>query len=168
MSQHTELNSVGLCGWHHLFSQHYATINLNLLWKSLYQCLTVAFTFSVWIQYQKGFNLSTASQLQRQLRNQFSSVAQSCLTLCNFMDCSTPGFPVHHQLPGAYSKSCPSSWWCHPTITSSIVPLHLPPSIFPSIRVFSNESSYSHQVAKYWEFQLQHQSFQWIFRTDFL
>ena len=30
---------------------------------------------------------------------QFSSVAQSCLTLCNHMDCSTPGFPVHHQLP---------------------------------------------------------------------
>ena len=44
-------------------------------------------------------------------------------------------------------------------------PLLLPPSIFPSIRVFSNES---HQVAKVLEFQLQHQSFQWLFRTDFL
>ena len=44
--------------------------------------------------------------------------------------------------------------------------LLLPLSIFPSIRFFSNESS--HQVAKVLEFQLQHQSFQWIFRTDFL
>jgi len=45
-------------------------------------------------------------------------------------------------------------------------PLHLLPSIFPSIRVFSNESS--HQVAKVLELQLQHQFFQWIFRVDFL
>ena len=37
--------------------------------------------------------------------------------------CSTPGFPVRHQLtPGAYSNSCPSSWWCHPTISSSVIP----------------------------------------------
>ena len=38
------------------------------------------------------------------------------------MDCSTPGFPVHHQLPGACSNSCPLSWWCHPTISSSVIP----------------------------------------------
>ena len=43
--------------------------------------------------------------------------------------------------PGVYSNSHPLSWWCHPTIQSSVVhPLLLPPSIFPSIRVFSNES----------------------------
>ena len=53
---------------------------------------------------------------------QFSSVAQSCLTLCNPMDCSTPGFPVHHQLPEFNSNSCPSSRWCHPTISSSVIP----------------------------------------------
>ena len=47
-------------------------------------------------------------------------------------------------------------------------PLFLPPSIIPSIRVFSNESVLHIQVAKLLEFQLQHQSFQWIFRTDFL
>ena len=46
-------------------------------------------------------------------------------------------------------------------------PLLLLPSIFPSIRVFSNESTSSHQVAKVLEFQLQHRSFQWIFRIDF-
>ena len=46
-------------------------------------------------------------------------------------------------------------------------PLLLPPSIFPNIRIFPNVSSL-HQMAKVLEFQLQHQSFQWIFRTDFL
>ena len=49
---------------------------------------------------------------------------------------------------------------CHPLIH--------PPSIFPSIRVFSHESSSSHQVAKVLQFQLQHQSFQWTPRTDLL
>ena len=39
--------------------------------------------------------------------SQFSSVAQSCLTLCHPMDCSMPGFPVHHNIPGVYSNSCP-------------------------------------------------------------
>ena len=47
-------------------------------------------------------------------------------------------------------------------------PLLFPPSIFPSIRVFSNESVVHHQVAKVLEFQLQHQSFQWTPRTDLL
>ena len=69
-------------------------------------------------------------------RIQFSSVAQSCLTLCGPMDCSTPGFPVHHQLLELKLMSVesvmPSSHLilCHP---------FLPPSIFPSIRVFSKE-----------------------------
>ena len=49
---------------------------------------------------------------------QFSSVTQSCLTLCNPMDCSKPGLPVHRQS----QNSCPLSWWCHPTISSSVVP----------------------------------------------
>ena len=48
----------------------------------------------------------------------FISVAQLCTTLCSSMDCSTPGFPVHHQR----SELAPSSRWCHPTISSSVVP----------------------------------------------
>ena len=64
---------------------------------------------------------------------QLSSVAQLCLTLCDPMDCSTPGFPVHHQLPElTQSKSHPSSWWCHPTISSSIVPFSSCPQSFPA------------------------------------
>ena len=47
------------------------------------------------------------------------------------MDCSTPGIPVHHQLP-EYSNSCPSSWWCHPTISSSAVPFFSCPQSFPT------------------------------------
>ena len=44
------------------------------------------------------------------------------LTLCNPMDCRTPGFPVYHQLPEFAQTPCPLRQWCHPTISSSVVP----------------------------------------------
>ena len=54
---------------------------------------------------------------------QFSAVAQSCPTLCNPINRSTPGCPVHHQLPESTQTHVnQSSWWCHPTISSSVVP----------------------------------------------
>ena len=59
--------------------------------------------------------------------------------------------PCPSPTPGAYSNSCPLSRWCHPTI-SSCCPLLLPPSIFPSIRVFSNESALHIRWPKYWSF----------------
>ena len=52
---------------------------------------------------------------------QFSSVAQSCPTLCDPTDCSTPGLPLHHQLP-EFTHSCPLSLWCRSTISSSVIP----------------------------------------------
>ena len=68
--------------------------------------------------------------------------------------------------PGVYSNSCPLSSLCHPTISSSVVP-------FPAFNLSQHQSLFKwvsslHQVAKGLEFQLQHQSFQWTFRTDFL
>ena len=57
---------------------------------------------------------------------QFSSVSQSCPNLCDPMDSSTPGLPVH------YPNSCPSSWWCHPIISSSVVPFSSCLQSFPA------------------------------------
>ena len=99
-------------------------------------------------------------------RNQFSSVAQSCPTLCNPMTAA-------HQASLSITNS--QSLFTLMSIESVIpsnhlilcCPLLFPPSIFPSISLFQWVSS-SHQVIKVLEFQLQHQSFQWIFRTDFL
>ena len=66
------------------------------------------------------------------------------------MNCIMPGFPVHHHL-----HSCPLSWWCHPTILPSVVcPLLLLPWIFPSIRVFSNESVLCIRWPQYCNFSL--------------
>ena len=81
----------------------------------------------------------------------FTSVARSCLTLCDPMNHSTPGLPVHHQHPES----------TQPTSIESVMPynhlilccpLLLPPSIFPSIRVFSNESFLCIRWPKYWSF----------------
>ena len=98
---------------------------------------------------------------------QFSSVTQSCPTLCHPMDSSTPGLPVHHQLPEPTQIHV--RW-----VGDAIQPSHPLSSPFPSAfslsqnwALFQGVNS-SHQVAKVLEFQLQHQSFQWIFRTNFL
>ena len=56
-----------------------------------------------------------------------------------------------HLSPRVSSNSCPLNWWCS-LITTSCCPLLLPPSIFPSIRVFSNESSLCNRWPKYWSF----------------
>ena len=61
---------------------------------------------------------------------QFSSVSQSCPTLCDPMNCSTPGLPVYHKLPEVYSNSSPSSQWCHPAISSSVIPFSSCPQSF--------------------------------------
>ena len=96
---------------------------------------------------------------------QFSSVAQSCLTLCHPMDCSMPGFPVHHN-----SWSLPKLISIESMMPSNHLilgcPLLLLPSIFPSIKVFSNESPLCIRWPKYWSFSFSHQSFQWTPRTD--
>ena len=66
---------------------------------------------------------------------QFSSVTQSCLTLCDPMNRSTPGLPVHHQLLG-FTHSHPSSQWCHPAISSSVVPFSSCPQSLPASESF--------------------------------
>ena len=60
--------------------------------------------------------------------------------------------PCPSPTPGAYSNSCLSRRWCHPTIPSLVIPLFLMPSIFPSIRVFSNVSVLRIRWPKYWSF----------------
>ena len=83
--------------------------------------------------------------------HQFSSVAQLCPTLCDPMDCSMPGFPVYHRLPElAQLMSIESVMPSNHLIFCYL--LLLPPSIFPSIGVCSNESVLRIRWPKYWSF----------------
>ena len=100
-------------------------------------------------------------------RYQLSSVTQSCLTLCDPMNHSTPGLPVHHQLLEFTQTRVHR-------VGDAIQPSH--PLSSPSPPTFNLSQhqglfkwvSSSHQVAKVLEFQLQNESYQWTFRTDFL
>ena len=97
---------------------------------------------------------------------QFSSVAQSCLTICDPMDYSTPGLPAHQKFLELAQTHVHQ-------VSDAIQPFH--PLLSPSLLDFNLSQHQglfqwvisSHQVAKVLQFQLQHQSFQWIFRISF-
>ena len=125
--------------------------------------LPVAYLGFLWELNEKYMSHIAVPGMQKSL---ISSVAQSCLTLCNPMDCSTPSLPDHHQLPGLTQTHVHR-------VSDAIQPAH--PLSSPSPPAFNLSQhkglfqwiSSSHQVAEVLKFQLQHQSFQWIFRTDF-
>ena len=95
------------------------------------------------------------------------SVTQSCLSLCDPRDCSMPDFSAHHHLPEPIQT-------CVHWVGDVIKPLCPQTSSFPPAFNLSQHQEIlqwvgsSHEVVKALEFQLQHQSFQWIFRIDFL
>ena len=97
----------------------------------------------------------------------FSSVTPSCPTLCDPMNCSTPGLPVRHQLPEFTQTHV--HW-----VSDAIQPSHpLSSPSPPAFNLSQHEGLFQwvsslHQVAKILEFKLQHQSFQWTPRTDLL
>ena len=98
---------------------------------------------------------------------QFGSVSQSCPNLCNPMNRSTPGLPVHHQFPESTQTHVHR-------VSDAIQPSHpLSSPSPPALNLSQHQGlfkwvSSSHQAAKVLEFQLQHQSFQWTPRTDSL
>ena len=110
---------------------------------------------------------SCEREATKQCSVQFRSFAQLCPTLCEPMNCSTPGLPVHHQLLEFTQTHV------HP-VSDAIQPSHplsspSPPAPSPAQHqgLFQSVNSL-HEVAKVLEFQPQHQSFQWISRTDLL
>ena len=79
------------------------------------------------------------------------SLAQSCLTLCDLVDCTTAGFPVHHQYPKP-TQIMPIAAVMPSNHLIVCRPLLLLSSVFPRIRVFSNESVLCVRWSKYWSF----------------
>ena len=139
-----------------------------------YSCLGNPMDRGVWWATVHGVAKSwsdwatnTFTSLVKGVLVQVSSVTQSCLTLCDPMNHSTPGFPVHHQLP----ESTQTHVHCVGDAIQTSHPLSSPsPPTFSlsQHQGFFKWVSPSHQVAKVLEFQLQHQSLQWAPRTDLL
>ena len=138
----------------------------------LFLCvISLACWFKIYFSIFKGLYLCLGSYHCNAFYNdissiQFSSVQSLSPTLCDPMDCSTPSFPVYHQLPELAQ--------IHVHRVSGAIqsshPLSSPSSAFnlSQIQGLFQWVSSSHQVAKILDFQLQHQSLQWIFRTNFL
>ena len=96
---------------------------------------------------------TAAKAFSLKLELQFSSVQFSRSVVSNSLQSHGPQHirpPCPPPTPGVYPNSCPLSWWCHPTIFILCCPLLLLPSIFPSIRVFPNESALCIRWPKYW------------------
>ena len=117
-----------------------------------------SFTYCLWLL--SHYN-STAEQPQHRSSDQIRSVAQSCPTLCNPKNHSTPGFPVLHYLPEFAQTHI--HWVGDAIQTSHPLPFPSPPALNLSLNQWLLTSS-----GQVLELQLQHQSFQWIFRIDFL
>ena len=142
---------------------HASKVMLKILWTRLQQCMNCELPDEL-PDVQAGFRKGRGTRdqignihwiIKRASSVQFSSVTQSCLTLCDPMNCSTPGLPVHHQLRE----------FTHTTFIESVMPsshlilcrpfLLLPPGP-PSIKVFSNESTLHLRWPKYWSFSFSH------------
>ena len=150
------------CWWEHKTRREHYDLSLNFF-------ISYAFSTLCLLKKEKAKYMSLTDQKKRTPPRQCCcccSLAKSCPTLCDPVDCSRPGFPVHHHLPEFAQIHVHWS-------SDALEPSHpLPPSHF-AFNLSQHQGlfqwvSSSHQVAKVLEFQLQHQSFQWIFRTEFL
>ena len=98
--------------------------------------------------HEKCYSIAFRELLSQILLSLFSCSVVSNSLWSHGLQHARPLYPL--PSPRAYSNSCPLSQWCHPTISSSVIPLLLLPSIFPSIRVFSNELALCIRWPKYW------------------
>ena len=142
---------------------------LIVLFGSCYQCIYLYYIFSYLTSPWEDLNWVTWIDLAsgKDWFYRISSVTQLCLTLCDPTDCSMTGFPVHYQLPELIQTHVHR-------VSDAFQPSHPLLSFYPPAFNLSQHHglfqwvSSLHQVAKVLEFQLQHQSFQWILRTNFL
>ena len=140
----------------------YCTIIPGTFAITIYMLTHLVFT----VAYVIGFLVSWSYRQGNRLPEDSSVQSLSRVWLCDPMNCSTPGLPVHQQLPE--STQTHVHW-----VGDAIQPSHPVVPFFSCLNLSQHQSlfkwsSSSHQVAKVLEFQLQHQSFQWTPRIDLL
>ena len=123
----------------------------------------------IWVEQSKPRKEGTEARIKT-LKEKFPSVQFSRSVVCDSLwplELQHPNPPCPSPTPGVHSDSCLSSRWCHPAISSSVVPFSSCPNPSQHQGLFQWVNSL-HERAKVLEFQLQHKSFQWTLRTDFL
>ena len=162
-SVQNQKTSIVMCLSHSLCN-HYMPFTEREHWKG-------DLTLELWIQCEIWI-------FSWHLLCEWVTSAQSCPTLCSVQlshsvvsnsfrphGLQHARLPCPLPIPRACSNSCASSWWCHPTISSSVVPVFSSLQSFPVSRAFPMSEFFASGGL---EFPLQHQSFWWIFRTAFL
>ena len=142
-----------------------ASHTVKVCWGGYFQSAEVSPRITCQLKSKKKQKQTATEQhnLDQFIKLQFSSVTQSYLTLCDFIDHSTPGLPVHHRLPEFTQTHIHQ-------VSDAIPPSHLLSSPSPPAFNLSQHQGLfqwagsSHRVAEVLEFQFQ----QWTFRTDFL
>ena len=147
----------------YLNNANYTALNTNTL-KKTYEIYFKICYMHIYIYIFQIYMYKGVVEIHLE-SEEFGSVAQSCLTLWDPMDCSMPGLSVHHQL---LEFTQTHVHW----IGDTIQPSHPLSSPSPDLNLSQHQGLFklvrsSHQVAKVLELQLQHQSFQWIIRDDF-
>ena len=112
----------------------------------------------LWWRYWRKWRPPWKSPMQALLHSVLSSYLRS-----HGLQLARP--PCPSPTPGVYSNSCPLSWWCHPTVSCSVIPFSSCLQYFPASGSFQMSQFFTSGGQT---FKLQHQLFQWIFRTDFL
>ena len=136
--QETQILSLG---WKDPLEKEMAAHSSILAWE-------IPEGYSPWGHKESGTTEHACTMISVFNSVQFSrSVMSSCLWLHGLQHAR---LPCPSPTSGAYSNSCPSNQWCHPTISSSVIPFSS--RLFPSIRVFSNESVLLIRWPKYWSF----------------
>ena len=136
---------------------------------------TLKFTLCTYSFLQSGRNQQSGTAVgvdrghpnRTESRKKPISVQFSCSVMSDFLrthELQHARLPCPSPTPRACSNSCPSSQWCHPTISTSVIPFSSHLQSFPASGSFQMSQFFASGL----EFQLQHQSFQWIFRTDIL
>ena len=140
--------------------------------KCLSQALGSLTPVTIWLLIQIFFDwtpmLSKLSELHTEMGTLYLSVQFSHSVVSDSLRPHEPQHarpPCPSPTPGVIPNPCPLSWWCHPTISSSVVPFSSCPQSFQHQGLFKWVSS-MHQVAKVLKLQLQNQSYQWTPRTD--
>ena len=161
-----------ICILCYIYPAQSLNLGISSLWVQSHHCLLVCNSVVEYIAIIcKNLHVYSAVRFEMwksKSKSKLSFISfQSCPTLCDLMDCSTTGLPVHHQLLEFTQTHAHQ-------VSDAIQPSHPLSSPSPPSLNFSQHQGLfkwvisSHPVAKILVFQLQHQSFQWIFTTDFL
>ena len=144
---------------------------------------TISFSVFPFSSHLQSFSASGSFQMSQFFSTEPCLWSKSHIRICSgqfshlVMSDSLPPCGLQHArlfcpsiTPGTFSNSCPLSQWYHPTTLSSVIPFSSCLQSFPASGSFpmSHFFTSGDQSIRVLEFQLQHQSFQWIFRTDFL